>query len=53
MQKKTWKKPELIVYVRGKVEENVLQVCKEPAGKPYNHPCVPTHGHPKHRCGKT
>ena len=55
MQRKTWKKPELIVFARGKVEENVLRVCKEPAGrgKHWDQPCVPAHGHPKHRIGKT
>ena len=55
MLKKPWKKPELIVFVRGKLEENVLSVCKEPAGrgKPFNQPCVPAYGSPMHRCGKS
>lgn len=28
-KKKTWKKPELIVLVRGKPDEAILQGCKE------------------------
>ena len=32
MKKKKWKKPELIVLVRGKLEENVLRVCKTSQG---------------------
>jgi len=28
MEKKTWEKPELIVLVRGKSEEAVLNACK-------------------------
>ena len=53
MSKKPWKKPQLIVLVRGKLEENVMRVCKEPAGKPFNSPCVPAHGNPLHRIGKS
>ena len=53
MQKKPWKKPELILFVRGKVQENVLRVCKEPAGKPFMHPCVPAHGAPLFAIGKS
>lgn len=34
MKKKKWKKPELIVLVRGKLEENVLRVCKRPGNFP-------------------
>ena len=45
MSKKPWKSPQLIVLVRGKVEENVMCVCKEPAGRPFSHRCVPAHGH--------
>ena len=37
MLKKPWKKPELIVFVRGKLEENVLRVCKTSQGDcPYS-----------------
>lgn len=53
MLKKPWEKPELIVFVRGKPEENVLLVCKEPAGQPFFHPCVPVHGGPLHNIGKS
>ena len=34
----------LIVLIRGKMEENVLSVCKEPAGSHFFHKCVPPHG---------
>jgi hypothetical protein len=53
MQKKPWKKPELILFVRGKPQENVLRVCKEPAVKPFIRPCVPVHGGPSHNIGKS
>lgn len=32
MQKKEWRKPELIVLVRNKPEEDVLVACKSSAG---------------------
>jgi len=36
MAKKPWKKPELIVFVKGRLEENVLRVCKTSQGNcPY------------------
>ena len=63
MSKKQWKKPQLIVLVRGKLEENVLCICKEPAGRHFYHKCVPApghfgrkghgHGHPLRRIGKS
>jgi len=31
MGKKLWKKPELVVLVRGRPEEAVLAVCKDPS----------------------
>ena len=37
MEKKKWQKPELIVLARGKLEENVLRVCKTAQGTcPYS-----------------
>ena len=51
MAKKPWKKPELILFVRGKVQENVLRVCK--AAVPFPNPCVPAHGNPSHQIGKS
>ena len=33
--KKSWEKPELVVLVRGKPEESVLQVCKGPRQQGY------------------
>jgi len=53
MAKKLWIKPELILFVRGKVQENVLRVCKQPAGRPFSHACVPAHGNPLHAIGKS
>jgi hypothetical protein len=36
MAKKEWEKPELIVLVKGRLEENVLRVCKTSQGNcPY------------------
>ena len=36
MEKKQWKKPELTILVKGKLEENVLRVCKTGQGNcPY------------------
>ena len=32
MKKNVWKKPKLVVLVRGKPEETLLIVCKRPAG---------------------
>jgi hypothetical protein len=53
MSKKPWKSPQLIVLVRGKLEENVLSVCKAaPRGKPSN-PCMPNPGRPLRRLGKS
>jgi len=55
MAKKPWKKTELIVFVRGKPEENVLTACKLPRGRPFIglQQCVPAHGNPLHNIGKS
>lgn len=36
MQKKNWVKPELIVLIRGRPEENVLTGCKFAASGPHS-----------------
>jgi hypothetical protein len=42
MKKMEWEKPELIVLVRGRLEENVLKICKAPSARQ----CVKEDGSP-------